>query len=293
MKLHEDEVDIDVTIVRTLLQEQYPLYLSEKLTFFESMGTENVMFSLGEDKLIRLPRVEGAVNSLKKEAKWLSVLRRNLKVPIPKVLFEGKPSDSYPFPWLVISKLEGAEISNENPIASSKTSRSLADFIFDLRLAPTKKGPLCSRGLPLAKRDKAVRESILLLEGSYDTKLLTDLWEDSLKASAWQNEPLWLHGDLHKGNLLAKDSEISAILDFGLSGIGDPSCDLMAAWTVLEAKSRREFFSFLSADDNSIRKARGWALSLGILGYPYYKETNPSFALLAKNAMDEVISDPF
>ena len=46
MKLHEDEVDIDGTIVRTLLQEQCPLYLSEKLTFFESMGTENVMFSL-------------------------------------------------------------------------------------------------------------------------------------------------------------------------------------------------------------------------------------------------------
>ena len=293
MKLHEDEVEIHETIVRALLQEQCPLYLFEKLTFFESMGTENVMFSLGEDKLIRLPRVEGAVDSLKKEAKWLPVLGKNLKIPIPKVLFEGKPSRAYPFPWLIISKLEGAEISNENLVDQSKASQNLAEFILSLRFAPMKKGPICSRGLPLAKRDKAVRESILLLEGAYDIKLLTELWEDSLKASDWQKEPLWLHGDLHKGNLLAKESEISAILDFGLSGIGDPSCDLMAAWTVLEAQSRTEFFSFLRADNNSIRKARGWALSLGILGYPYYKETNPSFALLAKNAMDEVISDPF
>ena len=60
---------------------------------------------------------------------------------IPKVLFEGKPSGTYPFPWLIVSKLEGAEISNENPVDSSKASEDLAKFILDLRLAPTKNGP--------------------------------------------------------------------------------------------------------------------------------------------------------
>ena len=293
MKLHKDEVEINEQIVRNLIKEQYSSYGKDSLNPLGSMGTDNVMFTLGEDKLVRLPRVEGAVSSLEKEARWLPTLGQKLKISIPKVFFEGDSSSSYPFPWLVISKLAGKNIASDNILDEDKACQSLAEFILDLRSVSVKGAPSCSRGLPLLRRDSAVRKSILLLQDDYDTKLLTELWEDSLKASDWQDQPLWLHGDLHRGNVLVKDGELSAVLDFGLSGVGDPSCDLMAAWTLLGTKSRKEFFSLLGADSDSIRKARGWALSMGILGYPYYKDTNPSFALLAKNSMDEVIKDPF
>lgn len=293
MKLHKNEVEINKELAENLIEIQCPRYFHEAISQLTLSGTENVMFTLGEDKLIRLPRIEEAVHSLEKESKWLPALGGNLNISIPKVIFNGKPSNSYPFPWLIISKLEGKDVSSENPLDDNSACEDLAQFILNLRSIPAKDGPACSRGMSLSYRDKAVRKSILLLEEEYDTKLLTNLWESSLSVSEWRKEPFWLHGDIHRGNILVKSGKISAILDFGLCGIGDPSCDLMAAWTLLNTKARRKFFSLLNADSDSIKKARGWALSMGILGYPYYRETNPSFALLAKDAMDEIIKDPF
>ncbi len=38
-------------------------------------------------------------------------------------------------------------------------------------------------------------------------------------------------------------------------------------------------------------RARGWALFLGIVGYPYYRDTNPIFAGIAKRALDQVVAE--
>jgi len=292
MKLHENEFEMDENTVHKLVKSQCPQFLKGDLKKFSSSGTENFMFTLGDDKLVRLPRTIDAVVSLEKEAKCLPILGREMTMPIPRVVFEGKPSETYPFPWLVLSKLEGREVFAMNPLDTQMASKKLADFILNLRSISVAGAPKTARGMPLLLRDNAVKKSLPLLSDDYDLKLLEKLWEDSLGAALWSLDPLWLHGDLHEGNILVKEKELSAVLDFGLCGVGDPSCDLMAAWTLLDYESRREFFSLLKADSDSIRKARGWALSMGILGYPYYKNTNPSFAHMVKKVIDEIIKDP-
>lgn len=90
MKLHENEIEISRALVEELLKNQCPHYLNEDLSELSVSGTENVMFSLGADKLVRLPRIKGAVSSLEKEARWLPILEKNLKIPIPKVFLRGK-----------------------------------------------------------------------------------------------------------------------------------------------------------------------------------------------------------
>ncbi len=43
------------------------------------------------------------------------------------------------------------------------------------------------------------------------------------------------------GNLLLDDGRLSAVIDWGGSGMGDPAVDLMVAWNVLDARGRAVF----------------------------------------------------
>lgn len=38
-------------------------------------------------------------------------------------------------------------------------------------------------------------------------------------------------------------------------------------------------------------RGRGWALSMAVIALPYYRESNPAFADLARHVMDEVLID--
>lgn len=116
-------------------------------------------------------------------------------------------------------------------------------------------------------------------------------WDAVLQASAWGGTPVWIHGDLQPANLLVQHGHLSAVIDFGCLGVGDPACDLMVAWTLLSAKSREVFRTALQVDEATWTRGRGWALSFGLIALPYYQTTNPVLARIAKHAIDEVIAD--
>lgn len=99
---------------------------------------------------------------------------------------------------------------------------------------------------------------------------LEAVWRDALDARPWPGPPVWVHGDLHPANLLLDDAgALTAVLDFGDLTAGDPATDLAVAWMVFDAEHRRRFAAGLRArghlDDATWRRARGWALHLGLI----------------------------
>jgi aminoglycoside phosphotransferase (APT) family kinase protein len=85
------------------------------------------------------------------------------------------------------------------------------------------------------------------------------VWEDAT-ASKWDADPVWFHGDVAFGNLLVRDGKLAAVIDFGTSGVGDPACDLVLAWTMLTGPSRDAYRSTLALDAETWARGRGWAL---------------------------------
>ena len=79
-------------------------------------------------------------------------------------------------------------------------------------------------------------------------------------AAAWEGEPVWFHGDVAAGNLLVRDGRLAAVIDFGTSGVGDPACDVVIAWTFLDGPGRAAFRRTLAIDDATWARGRGWAL---------------------------------
>ena len=83
---------------------------------------------------------------------------------------------------------------------------------------------------------------------------------DTATASEWNKQPVWFHGDLAPGNILIRDGRLSAVIDWGTSGVGDPACDLTIVWTYFDAGDRQVFASHAGADPDTWGRARGWAL---------------------------------
>ena len=120
---------------------------------------------------------------------------------------------------------------------------------------------------------------------------MTAAWEAALRAPAWQGRAVWIHGDLHAANLLAQLGRLSAVIDFGCMGVGDPACDVMVAWTYLSAETRGAFRAALQVDDATWARGRGWALSFGLIALPYYQTTNPLLAAIAWRSIEEALTD--
>jgi aminoglycoside phosphotransferase (APT) family kinase protein len=103
--------------------------------------------------------------------------------------------------------------------------------------------------------------------------------------------PVWIHGDLQSDNLLAQQGRISAVIDFGCLGVGDPACDLIVTWNLLTSEAREIFRAELGVDDATWARGRGWVLSIGLIALPYYQHTNPELAGIARYAIDQVLAD--
>ncbi|MCX6024158.1 MAG: aminoglycoside phosphotransferase family protein [Chloroflexi bacterium] len=295
-KMHADEVDTDVTLVRRLLAGQFPQWADLPLAPVRSAGTDNAIFRLGDDMAVRLPRIHRAIGQVDKEQEWLPRLAPLLPLAIPVPLAMGTPAEGYPWHWSVYRWLEGENATIDRITDPRQAAADLAQFVAALRRINPAGGPPPGahnfhRGVPLAMRDTATRTAIEALHGVLDTAAATTAWDAALRAPARHGPPVWIHGDLQSGNLLAMEGRITAVIDFGGLGVGDPACDLIVAWNLLTAGARNVFRSAVAVDDATWARGRGWALSTGLNALSYYHSTNPGLADIARYAIAEVLAD--
>jgi aminoglycoside phosphotransferase (APT) family kinase protein len=295
-KMHANEVDTNVSLVARLLTTQFPQWADFPLKPIYSAGTDNALYRLGDDMVARLPRISWATEQVNKEHQWLPRLAPFLPLAIPVPLAKGKPGEGYPWHWSVYQWLEGENTTIERIADSHQAATDLAQFVAALQQIDATNGPLpgphnSSRGVPLTMRDQQTRAAIASLDGMLDAETVTAVWEAAIEAPAWPDSFVWLHGDLQSGNLLVQHGRLRAVIDFGCLGVGDPACDVMAAWMYLSAETRDVFRAVLQVDDATWVRGRGWALSVGLIALPYYKSTNPILAGIARRAIDEVLAD--
>lgn len=290
--VHPDELEIDLQVVRRLLATQFPHWAGLPLKPFPSYGTDNVLFRLGEELYVRLPRLRAevptwAIDQIHKEAEWLPRLSPHLPARVPVVVAEGEPSKDYPYSWAVYRWLDG-ETPQHGTVA---LARDVAAFLDALRrIDPTGAPAVHSRARPLAAHDSATRAALSRLHGEIDVAAATRAWERALEAPGWEQTPVWVHGDVLAANLLVRNGRLSAVLDWGSLCAGDPACDLMLAWSLL-SPVRDEFRAAVDLDDSTWERGRGWALSQAVIALPYYLHTNPPMVAHARSAIAGVLAD--
>ena len=289
-KLHPDEINIDTNLVKSLVEKQFPQWAGLPIEPIKSAGTDNVIFRLGNEMTIRLPRTIGAASNIYKEWKWLPILEQQVSLSIPTPISKGIQTKDYPCPWLIYKWLDGKN-GTESELDLNNAAIVLGNFVKDLQKVDISNAPFSQRGGPLSKLNNEVLEALKNLNGIIDVDKAKLAWEKALSAPVHTGSPVWIHSDLHAGNILVNHGQITSVIDFGMSGIGDPACDVMAAWTLLSKETRNKFREIVNVDDATWERGKGWALSFGLIALPYYKDSNPVLANIALRTINEVLNN--
>jgi aminoglycoside phosphotransferase (APT) family kinase protein len=272
-KYQPGELDISPGLAVRLLTEQFPQWAGMPVRPVETQGTWCVNYRLGDDMVIRLPRVpgEGGLGPVLEDG-ILARMAPCLPVEVPELLGLGQPADGYPNTWGVLSWIDG-EVTVEGQLADPELfAAGLAAFLTALWRIDLPDRPPAYRGQPLATLHDETITAIDNVRGLIDTDAATAIWEQALALPGWDGPDTWIHSDLMPGNLITRDGRLAAVIDFDGASIGDPSEDLSVAWMVLPAQVRPAFRAALPIDDGTWLRARARAIAGAMGGLHYYAD---------------------
>jgi aminoglycoside phosphotransferase (APT) family kinase protein len=285
--MHADEARITAGLAARLIKEQFPQWAGLPVRRVASAGTVHALFRLGDDMVIRLPRVprEGPGQAAMRH------LASYLPVPVPALLGEGRPTADYAFPWSVLRWLDGEIPVEGQLVAPGVLAADLAAFIVALSSIKLAGGPRAYQSGPLTALSEQTVRAVAQLHGQIDTDAAAAIWDQAEQLPAWDGPDTWVHADLMPGNLLTRDGRLTGVIDFDAAGLGDPSQDLIVAWMLLPAEVRPAFRRAIGTDDATWLRGRARALSMALGHLHYYAHTNPVMADNARYTIREVLAD--
>ncbi|MFI9461263.1 aminoglycoside phosphotransferase family protein [Streptomyces xiamenensis] len=293
----EERPHIDAALVRRLIAAQFPRWAHLPVEQVLPGGIDNRTFRLGDTLTVRLPSATGYAGQVRKEQRWLPKLAPLLPLPIPAPVAAGAPGEGFPFSWSVNRWLEGRPARGHRIGDLRAFAVDLAGFLTALQRIDPTGGPAPAlhtgfRGGPLSTYDAQTRTAIdALRDGEVPGALATEIWEKALGAGR-PGPPVWFHGDIAWGNLLVDgDGRLSAVIDFGCMGVGDPACEAVIAWTLFSGESRRVFREALGVDDATWARARGWALWKALIVLAASRESDEASAAESRRVLAGIFSE--
>ncbi len=296
---HRSPVEL-LSVVRSLLREQAPDLAELDLARAGESGSSNIMFRLGGDWAVRLPRSREYEGDLLKEVRWVPRLATALSTPIPHVRHVGRATVDFPFAWTVQSWLPGSPPGDLDPGAQERLATDLGRFVRELH-------GIDASGLPVAgdewgyrcgepvtdDMDRWADDAIGRLADLYDPASLAEAWRRIRHVPPRSGPPCWVHADLSSENLLvSEDGDLVGVIDFGGLGVGDPAVDLLYAWSLFDAPARETLRKAASADDATWARARAWSfVGPGLLTLVNYRDSLPRRSARLRTMIEAVSSE--
>ncbi|MDR7273349.1 aminoglycoside phosphotransferase family protein [Catenuloplanes atrovinosus] len=294
MTLHDDEIPVDETIVRALLRAERPEWAGLPLAR-AGAGTDNTMFRLGDELLVRVPRRPFTAGMLSKERHWLPRFAPLLPLAVPEPVHDGRPSAVFPLPWSVYRWIDGAEAGPDTVRDWPAFGRDLAAFVRELHgldpMDASRAGDLCLyRGGALRDAGDWTGRSFAECAGLVPgIDALERMWREAVALPDPAAPHVWLHSDLKPTNLLVRDGALHAVIDFAGLTRGFPDAEHATIWD-FPAPAREAYWAALDLDDATWRRARAWAIVVATGGIAYYRDTFPAFVAECRARLTSVLA---
>lgn len=276
MLMHDGEVRVDGALVRDLLRDQFPALAGQPLRLVEPWGTDNALWRLGEDLIVRLPRIYWATGQIELEAAWLPRIAAHLPVTIPEPVAIGQPGSGYPYRWAIHRWVPGEPADPRTITDAEEFAVGLSRVVRALREIPSDDAPAAvGRARPLQDYADGALAAIESARHLIDTAAAIAVWDEALAAEPYHGPAVWVHGDL-EGNCLVRHGRLAGLVDWGSACVGDPAVDIQVVWSPLFTPASRErFIDELEVDEATVSRSRGAAIQQACAALPYYLNTYP------------------
>jgi aminoglycoside phosphotransferase (APT) family kinase protein len=288
----EAEIEVDENLVRRLLESQHPELNHLPLAHLDS-GWDNILFRLGTDYVVRVPRRLIAADLMRNEQIWLPKLAPVLPIDISAPIHPGEPTEFYPWHWSVLPWFAGR--CADEVVTDENQAELMAEFLLALhRLAPQDAPTNPVRGVPIRVREANTLERMARVRAKTDlvTPAIEATWNAALSAPE-ANERRWLHGDLHAQNVLVTENgELSAVIDWGDLNGGDVATDLAGFWALFDsADARATAVDAYRPDSDLLCRARGWAVVFGVVLVDSGLINSPRHAAAGRKILERLSAD--
>ncbi|MAT99996.1 MAG: aminoglycoside 6'-acetyltransferase [Anaerolineaceae bacterium] len=227
------------------IQAAYPDFVVETAVFNQE-GQYNHVLLVNDAIVFRFPRFEGGVEQLALETKILTAVQSYLPLPVPNPVYVQFQNPAVGQAFMGYKLVPGeplmpkafAKISDKTAVATQ-----IAHFLQALHAVPIR--DLIAEPLPVSDTEEEWWD----VYGRIQTKLFPYMRLDACKSvahhfesvlndpSQYQFEPVLRHGDFGTGNLLHNPDtqQMSGIIDFGFTILGDPAFDVAGLLTYGES----------------------------------------------------------
>ena len=304
-RIHDEELDTSEPVVRALLGAQCPELSGRPMTRLSNSGTTNALWRLrggfGDgDCVVRLPRKPDGERSVLIEHELLPALAMTplaRTVAVPTLLHSGVPPEAFPLHWAVTDWIGGEDAWSARDRQAGDLAVELARVVRTIRNLeglPAPARAAGSRGGPmnalLERLGRWLDDPSWSAHDLIDVALVRRIAAEAAEVE-WES-PCFVHGDLIPGNLLTRDGRLSAVIDWGGAGHGDPAQDLTPAWAVLDAGDRAVFRRELEVDQAAWIRGRTIALEQAVGGVLYYVPRGHALGDVMARTLDRIVADP-
>lgn len=310
--IHDDEADTSEATVRALLADQCPDWVDRPLRALGGgpgtgghSGTDNALWRLGDDLVVRLPRISGAAGGLTTELAVLPALAGTPLadlVAVPTVRHAGHPAAGYPWRWAVLGWLDGVDAWSARHTVDHDDPGLAVDLARLVRAIGAVEGlPVPTRrdgdrggsiGPLLAGLDRWLDDPVWSAPDLVDVAAVRRLADQARELADDPLDPAdrrLVHGDLLPGNLLVRHGRPSAVIDWGGAALADPAQDLTPAWSVLDRRGRAVFREALEVDDATWLRGRAFELQHAVGAVLYYRPRRHPLADVMTRTLDRVL----
>lgn len=258
IKKWQADIDVQVEQVKRCLLEQFSTLLPLNNIRLIGEGWDNRVFLVNEKVIFRFPRRKVAAELIAHENRVLPQLQSHFSLRMPNPIYQGKPSESYPYSFQGYVHLEGTsgeDLSQENRLASL---RPLSVFLKQLH-AINQKQALILGAEPQVFDKTRVQKAITTFKERVNQ--LISLNPVSINIQEINNEVekiqdielpdslSLVHGDLHFKHLVFKYGKLTSVIDWGDLGINHPVVDLAIIWGFYPSKYHSIFHEIYGCVD--------------------------------------------
>lgn len=271
------DVVIDEPLVTELLATQVPEATQFALGQRHE-GRDAVVWRLGADWAVRLPRRQLAVDRQVTELDWLPHISAGWGFRAPVPVRVGAPSVRFPWRWSIVPWVPGSPMS-EAPLSPHGAMRLGAALASLHQQAPPQAPRHPRRSQTLAAREHRADDRLDTLvrranvgPWSLNVKAARRIYEQG----AHQPRPsaTWAHLDIRAEHVMTVHGEFAGLIDWGDAAAGDPAADLGQALVALPQERWDAFIiGYGGIDASTFARARAeavdFATGLALTGSPH------------------------